>query len=58
MPAPYCCKEFEEQATDHEAYAGGGMMYPDNPDTQFEKLDDGAWAINGCCGGGCFVVSG
>jgi hypothetical protein len=58
--ASFCCKAFEEQATDHEAFAGGGGLYPVGmrPDTQFEQDDDGTWNVNGCCGGGCYVVSG
>jgi len=37
-----CCEAFQEQTV--ERYEG------------FEQLDDGTWAILGCCGGGCFVV--
>ena len=22
-----------------------------------EALDDGTWSVNGCCGGGCFVLN-
>lgn len=28
------------------------------PTAQIEKDEDGAWNINGCCGGGCCVVVG
>lgn len=24
---------------------------------QFEQADDGSWNVNGCCGGGCYVLS-
>jgi len=27
-----------------------------NPDPQIEQSDDGTWAVNGCCGGGCYVL--
>lgn len=55
----YCCKEFAEQAGELQAPVGGGGLYPDEmrPLAQFEPDDDGTWSINGCCGGGCFVVT-
>jgi len=37
----YCCKKFKEQA---------------ELEDRFAIQDDGTWAINGCCGGGCYVV--
>lgn len=41
----YCCNAFKEQAE-------GG------PDVGFDPDGDGkTWNINGCCGGGCFVVT-
>ena len=56
----YCCAEFEKQAGYLQAPVGGRFLYPPTaiPLAQFEKDDDGAWAINGCCGGGCYVVTG
>ena len=53
----FCCKKFEEEAGGHQAFAGGGLGYPDPPDAQFEKDEDGTWNVNGCCGGGCFVIT-
>ena len=39
----YCCEKFEEEAGREQA---------------FEPDQDGeTWNINGCCGGGCFVVT-
>jgi hypothetical protein len=57
--AEFCCDEFAEQAGRVKSMAGGGMMYPESerPNAQFE-CDDGEWCINGCCGGGCYVVTG
>jgi hypothetical protein len=56
----YCCKEFAEQAGQIQAPAGAGGLYPASmrPNAQFEpsKLGE-TWNINGCCGGGCFVVT-
>jgi hypothetical protein len=43
---PYCCNSFARQADRR-----------DNADGGFELLDDGTWGINGCCGGGCYVVA-
>ena len=53
----YCCNEFEEKATQYEGK--GISMYPSGPPkAQFELDSDNSWGINGCCGGGCFVVTG
>jgi hypothetical protein len=27
-------------------------------DRHIEQSSDGTWNVNGCCGGGCFVVTG
>ena len=55
----FCCKEFEKEAIKYKAPVGGGFLYPHpNPDGQFEQDDDGTWNIYGCCGGGCYVVTG
>lgn len=40
----YCCEQFESKAN------------RESRDYLFEPYN-GAWVINGCCGGGCFVVS-
>lgn len=55
----FCCDEFATSAGAVRSLAGGGFMYPPNmrPTAQFEPDTDGqTWNINGCCGGGCFVV--
>lgn len=41
----YCCEKFAQEA---------GKLQ--KPIAQFERQEDGTWAINGCCGGGCYVV--
>ncbi len=38
----YCCDEFAK----HTGTPNSGFEYA-----------DGAWYVNGCCGGGCFVLS-
>lgn len=56
----YCCDKFAEKASEIQAMVGGGSMYQQEakPDAQFEPDEDGkTWNINGCCGGGCFVVT-
>jgi hypothetical protein len=55
----FCCDKFAKQAT--ALQAGRIGLYPAGacPDAQFERLErDDGWGINGCCGGGCFVVVG
>ena len=37
----FCCDEFDELVTA----------------AQFKRLDDGTWVVNGCCGGGCYVIT-
>ena len=55
----YCCERFAKEAGELQPPAGGGFMYPEQmiPLAQFEKDCDGSWNINGCCGGGCYVVT-
>lgn len=53
----YCCLKFQEKAENYNTPVAGGLLFPDpNPVGQFERDQDGTWNINGCCGGGCFVV--
>jgi hypothetical protein len=56
----YCCTQFAEQAGKLQAPAGGVFAYPEylRPSAQFEPdVMAGEWNINGCCGGGCFIVT-
>lgn len=56
----YCCAAFAAQAMKLQAMAGGGFMYPADmrPNAQFEPDEESdTWNINGCCGGGCYVVT-
>lgn len=56
----YCCAAFAEQAMKLQEMAGGGFAYPSamHPHSQFEPdTETDTWNINGCCGGGCFVVT-
>ena len=54
----FCCNEFDKQAGALQSPIGLGLIYPDSmrPNAQFETDNEGAWNINGCCGGGCYVV--
>lgn len=52
-----CCKEWQEATGEILSISPMAMMYPVRPPAQIEKTDDGKWAINGCCGGGCFVIT-
>lgn len=55
----FCCDAFAKEAGAVQAMVGGGFMYPAemHPNAQFEPDKDGTWNINGCCGGGCYVVT-
>lgn len=55
----YCCEKFAEEAGRLQAPVGGGGLYPASmtPAAQFVPDPDGTWSINGCCGGGCYVVT-
>lgn len=52
----HCCEDFAREAGELQAPVGGGLYPPSmRPSAQFEWTGE-AWAINGCCGGGCYVV--
>lgn len=54
-----CCAEFAKQA-ELQAFVGGGSLYPQSahPVAQIEPSEEtGLWDVNGCCGGGCFVLN-
>ena len=55
----FCCERFMKEAGSLQSPIGGGFAYPESarPKAQFEQDDDGSWNINGCCGGGCYVVT-
>jgi hypothetical protein len=55
----HCCEEFAKQAGCYQQPVGGGMYGRSAvPVAQFEQSKDGTWNVNGCCGGGCYVVTG
>ena len=54
-----CCKDFAEQmlqeVRDGDISFGGGFI----SSTQGEyDEEEKVWNVNGCCGGGCFVITG
>ena len=51
-----CCEKWNEEAGRLRATVGVGL-YPDSsrPAGQIEH-DGKAWNVNGCCGGGCYVL--
>jgi hypothetical protein len=53
-----CCSEFAKQAGELLAPVAGGLYPPSfRPKSQFQQDNkSGSWNINGCCGGGCYVV--
>jgi len=54
----FCCEAFAREVHGHSAFAGGGFLYPpgSQPIGQIERNSEGGWAVNGCCGGGCYVL--
>ena len=51
----FCCDELAENV---ETYGGEPGLYPINmrPVGQIERDEDKRWNVNGCCGGGCYVL--
>lgn len=55
----YCCPSFKEMATGISSVGPAALASPTRNVSQFEYCEsDQSWAINGCCGGQCFVVTG
>ena len=54
-----CCEKWAKETAHIKAMAGGGFAYPEiaHPSAQIEPREDGTWSINGCCGGGCYVIT-
>lgn len=52
----FCCDDFRREAGRLQSPVAGGM-YLERPNAQFELDENGTWNINGCCGGGCYVVT-
>lgn len=53
-----CCDKFATAIGTYRAPAGGGFLYPPGnmPSGQIERNVRGGWSVNGCCGGGCYVL--
>lgn len=53
-----CCEKFMTEAIFINPPVGGGLLYPKSmrPSGQIEQAEDGTWHVNGCCGGGCYVL--
>jgi hypothetical protein len=45
----FCCEKFAKMYSD--------LPTPLRPNARFNRNDDGSWNINGCCVGGCYVVT-
>jgi hypothetical protein len=55
----YCCEAFAKEAK--SAQTARGLLVPAGdgaPTGQIEQSDDLTWNVNGCCGGGCYVLTG
>ena len=57
--AAFCCEALAREVGEHKAFVGGGWLYPPSmePTGQIEQHADGTWNVNGCCGGGCYVIT-
>jgi hypothetical protein len=55
----FCCEALAKEVRENSGFVGGGGLYPASiqPTGQIEQDDDGTWNVNGCCGGGCFVLT-
>ncbi len=50
-----CCERWKEEVGRLLAPVGGGLYGGALPTGQIEH-DGEAWNVNGCCGGGCYVL--
>ena len=55
----YCCDRFAKECDEYKSPLGGGWLYPPGtaPVSQIERDASGTFNVNGCCGGGCFVLT-
>jgi hypothetical protein len=44
----WCCETFANYTRQSEGLGAGGAA--------LHQADDGSWNVNGCCGGGCYMV--
>jgi len=51
-----CCEKWAKNTSSYEGIAG---QYPEEmqPLAQIERRTNGTWSVNGCCGGGCYVLT-
>jgi hypothetical protein len=52
-----CCDKWAEATG--KVLSRGGAWYPPEaaPEAQIERDDAKGWNVNGCCGGGCYVLT-
>lgn len=54
----FCCRAWEQETRSlHSMAGGGGPAERAALDAQIERAADGTWSVNGCCGGGCYVLT-
>jgi hypothetical protein len=55
----FCCDKFEKEVAEYNTPVIDDFLCPTpNPKGHFEQdYEDGSWSINGCCGGGCYVIT-
>lgn len=54
----FCCSNFAKQAGEIASRSPAALAYGEPSKAQFQHLPEGDWAIEGCCGGNCYVVVG
>lgn len=54
-----CCEQMASKIKDLPSFVGMGLLYPpmmrSEAQVEYSSVDD-MWNVNGCCGGGCYVM--
>ncbi len=53
----FCCEQFAEEVDAYKDPVGGGYLYPPDMRPSGQIVYTEGWHVNGCCGGGCYVLS-
>lgn len=53
----FCCEKLAHEVGS-QRWMGSGWLYPKEmePTGIIECTGEGEWHVNGCCGGGCYVL--
>ena len=56
----FCCERLAHEIAHTQSFSPSAIAYAGittPPTGQIEQTDTGDWAVNGCCGGGCYVLT-